>query len=254
MPSSSSGSSRPQSETPDLVHRHEFESFERNVTRSFDDVSRSIADTRSELGRALADQARKIDDMRTSGTDWKSIIGFASLVITIISVVGGLVAYGINTRIDANSTAIAKHRDLPGHPESIVNQASSDGRILALEVGTLKLDETLQREMRLLDDRVQSEMRLLDAHQDELSQTRFQQLHASLQETRKQVASIGKEFENRLDTIESSRFGSEDGLALLREVADLKVLMNTVNALLHRVETEQRRRTDKVYEKPKPGQ
>lgn len=96
----------------DFLTRDEFEVFERNTTRSFDEL-------RSSIGIV----GRKLDEMSNRGTDWKAVFAGGSFLLAIVTVVGGLVAFGLNVRMDANAAAIEKierlqreHESLPGHP------------------------------------------------------------------------------------------------------------------------------------------
>lgn len=83
-----------------FISRDEFETFERNVDRSF-----------SEVGKALDNLGRKIDNISSKGTDWKTIWGGLSVMTSIIIAIGGVIAWGILTRIDVNSASIQKTDD-----------------------------------------------------------------------------------------------------------------------------------------------
>ena len=80
------------------VSREEWESFDRNVSKSF-----------RELGDAVRDLRREISALANKGTDWRAIISGVGVFATVLSLVGGLVAYGLNARMDTNQADI---RDL----------------------------------------------------------------------------------------------------------------------------------------------
>lgn len=75
-----------------FISRDEFETFERNVDRSF-----------NEVGRALENLGRKIDNISSKGTDWKTIWGGLSVFTAVIFGIGTVIAWGLLTRIDSNA-------------------------------------------------------------------------------------------------------------------------------------------------------
>ena len=218
------------------LSRDEFEVFEKNVERSFSDVSRSLT--------VLSD---KIDQIATRGTDWKAITGGLSVFATFIFGIGGVISWGINQKIDSismdsierhevqeklintlNNTAIKNLEGFSAHDAAVskLNQEQSSG-IISLEKeinrlaadsyshfkeeghpemiagietnakAVLQLDETLQREMRILDDRIQAEMRLLDEHQNDISQERNKRLSDEIHQLFLDIAEIKKDLNSR---------------------------------------------------------
>ena len=140
------------------LSRTEFQQFERSNARQMDELRSTL----SELGRKL-----------DRGTDWKAIFAGLSVFSTIILAIGGLIAYGLNGRMDVNAGAIARlvertekmqtnrwTRDqMDAYRDRVDDRFQSAEKETQEEVA--QIDETLQREMRLLDDALQREMRML---------------------------------------------------------------------------------------------
>lgn len=157
----------------DVVSRSEFETFERNVAKAFDEQSRANAEMRTDFARATGELGRKIDEIATKGTDWKAVFSGLGLVCTFGTIVGTLVAYGLNSRMDINAESINRlvertetmqtnrwTRDqMDAYRDRIDDRFKGVEKETKEEVG--QIDATLQREMRLLDDALQREMRML---------------------------------------------------------------------------------------------
>lgn len=106
---------------------------------------------------------------RSGATNWGVLGTWAGVLLTACALVGGLVAYGLNTKIDSILEAHQRHVDLPGHPWAIQQHARHEERfdrafyqISDVDEDIKDLDTVLQREMRLLDQNTVTRLTDLD--------------------------------------------------------------------------------------------
>ena len=145
------------------------------LSRDVHNIAKSLEGFASETRTAIKDLASRISDSHK--TPWGVLASWAAVVLSFVSVIGGLVAYGINGRIDNLARG---NRELTkdfiahtsnGHPRNVVAATVRNKERIE------QLDTVLQREMRLLDQegaakladldkRLQLEMRLLQQIRD----------------------------------------------------------------------------------------
>jgi len=144
------------SEVP-YVSRDEFEAFERNVGKAFDNLdSRFAAMDRKGDARA-SELDRKLDALSNRGTDWKAIWSGLSVLCAALFSVGGVIAWGLLSKIDAadsrameNRELVMRHIESEGHP-SLITATTSATRgleMLGQKVSNLERDLSLRTDGR----------------------------------------------------------------------------------------------------------
>jgi len=66
-------------------------------------------------------------------TPWGVLGTWAGVILTVCSLVGGIIAYGLNNKLDYMNEAIRRHEDNPAHYNAIETMARNDERIKAIE-------------------------------------------------------------------------------------------------------------------------
>lgn len=98
----------------------------------------------------------------------------ASLALTILIVIGGIVAYGINTKIDSigslttNLSETFREHTSNGHPASVIAQIESNAKAIAAQI------ESNRRELDIITERLNRREDSIDARLRDLeSEGRF---------------------------------------------------------------------------------
>lgn len=78
-----------------FIARTEFAAFERSVEKGFRGVSESIGHLSS-----------KLDRISSRGTDWRAIFAGMSALTAILAAIGGVVAWGIVSRLEATDAGL----------------------------------------------------------------------------------------------------------------------------------------------------
>jgi len=123
-----------------FLTRDEFESFEKVTIRSFDD-----------LGSAVNQLSRKIDDMATRGTNWNAVFAGLGLMTSIIMGVGGIVAWGLNSRLETQGEAVSALADKSWEHQRDGHPARIEALVMANKEALEDLDVVLHRELATLD-------------------------------------------------------------------------------------------------------
>lgn len=143
----------------DVVRREEFASFQRQTGTAFSEIRDEMRSFRREF-HDFTERA-KPDVTKMLGV----AAGVASVLLGIVTAVGGLVAWGLNSRLDRSETRddrMAQQIEVMG--PTVTRLEANERRVMAL-------DTTLQREMRLLDGAISARMDALDkVLQREMSQ------------------------------------------------------------------------------------
>ena len=126
-----------------------------SLEAKYSQVSDDVQALRSDFGSFAAEMRNAIADIRR--TPWGDMAKWASVVLTMVALVGGLVAFGMNAKIDDLYGQIKSHEALEAHPAALRDLGKTEIRIERVEGSVVKLDEILQREMRLLDQTLQNE-------------------------------------------------------------------------------------------------
>lgn len=141
------------------------------LARDVHELGRSMERHAEQTRNAIKELATNVS--ATQKTPWSTLASWASVLLVAVGLLGGLVAYGINTKIDYLSSNMTRHEKLPGHPSMMMYMGVQQEKARAMEEGLKALDTNLQREMRdldtqariaveALDKRLQQEMSLLD--------------------------------------------------------------------------------------------
>ncbi len=104
----------------------------------------------------------RIDLTKSQRTPWGTLGTWAGVVLTAAGLIGGLVAYGLNGKIDYLLENQQAHAEIEAHPGQLRNQGENEQRIHHLEKSIEQLDTVLQREMRLLDSETDTRVEQLD--------------------------------------------------------------------------------------------
>lgn len=207
------------------ISRDEFEVFERNVDRSFGNLS-----------EAMASITAKID--RLNSADYKTLGMVVSLMITI-----GVLAMSPFlrdlSRLEARQDKISNQITLgtgdrwteDDERAQQTHELSETRRLEALiKTSVASLDEVLQREMRLLDDALQREMRtLLDAPLERLTDVEEDLIY----------------WRQLLD--ERGRWMADTDTSRAAAASALSAKLEEIERTVREISAEQRRRTTKVY-------
>lgn len=94
-------------------------------------LARSLEGFASETRTAIQNLSQKMADGQK--TPWGVLFAGMSVLLTIISLVGGLVAYGVNEKINANHEAHFRHESLEAHPTALKQMGAHSERLKALE-------------------------------------------------------------------------------------------------------------------------
>ena len=208
-----------------FISRDEFEVFEKNVDSAF-----------ARLSEAVSELSNKMD--RASTTNWPVLTGFGSLIIAIIALAGAPFMRDLS-RLDRGLDALAdKVLSIQSNRWSRADHESFE-RATADAIAAVKdhadesrvhLDETLQREMRLLDDALQREMRML------------------LDEPVARLRAVEAEIVRRQAVLDDLRSRSEANAITIAERSRVVEKVDALERSVREISAEQRRRTGKVYD------
>jgi len=158
-----------------------------SLTESLQSLAQSVKDMGQGIERSIGGLHSKIESM--GKTDWGRIIGFTSVVLVIIGIIGGSIGSGYlrdMTRLE-REVSLSTERDYA--------QQERRGRIAQqiedLNKGTAKLDIDLQREMRDVNATTEAKIVALDTK----LQRETSLLNLSIEEKVKRLAEQAKDTE-----------------------------------------------------------
>jgi uncharacterized coiled-coil protein SlyX len=105
---------------------------------------------RNDFSHFASEIRATLTDMRR--TPWGDMAKWASVVVSVIALIGGLIAYGLNSRIDS------LHEEQKFRQRSVYSLPLVSERVNNNRKDIEGLDTVLQREMRLLDTGLRNEL------------------------------------------------------------------------------------------------
>jgi len=125
---------RPTKQDQAFVTRPEFEAFERSVNVSF-----------SEMKEYLKIFGEKLDTVVTKGIDFRSIFAGASVLLTILLAIGGIIAWSFNDKIlNIQNTGIIQRESISKMVESNTTYIQED---LLLRLRLLETEVALNEQI-----------------------------------------------------------------------------------------------------------
>lgn len=158
-----------------------------SLTESLQSLAQSVKDMGTGIEKSISNLHNKIDGM--GKTDWGRIIGFTSVVLVIIGIVGGSIGSGYlrdMARLEKN-VEVSNTRDF----DQQYNRGKIEQQISDLRISTAKLDTDLQREMRDINAATEIKIEALDVK----LQREAGLLTASIEEKVKRLEGQAKETE-----------------------------------------------------------
>jgi hypothetical protein len=134
-----------------------------SLAHEMETTNRSVKELVMTVGSFKEDMLKTLAAINNPKPNWPLIVGLGSLILTIIGI-GGLFTYntmsGVRDIINVNTIAIAQLKDEIGKTKYEEGK-QSEWRI-GVDNSIVRLDSSLQREMRLINDTTETKIKSLD--------------------------------------------------------------------------------------------